>query len=70
MAAEKTLLEQLMNQLTVDVPTAGRALADLSRNAAYDVAARDGAIAGIAVFEAGGKKRVATAPIRKKLGLE
>jgi hypothetical protein len=64
------LLLQLTNQLTVDVPTAGKALAGLSKNASYDVAARDKAIAGIPVLDVGGKKRVATRPIRKALGLD
>lgn len=59
-----------MSELTVDVPTAGKVLGDLSRNVAYDVAARDGAIAGIPVLTVGGKLRVPTAPIRKVLGLE
>jgi hypothetical protein len=70
MSTDKSLLQQLLHQLTVDVPTAGKALADLSRNASYDVAARDGAIGGIPVLDVGGKKRVPTAPIRKALGLE
>jgi hypothetical protein len=69
-AIEKTLLEQLMTQLTVDVPTAGKALAELSRNASYEIAKREKQIAGCPVLEAGGKLRVATAPIRKVLGLD
>jgi hypothetical protein len=64
------LLQQLKTQLTVSVPVAGKALADLSRNGAYEIAKRDGMIAGCEVFEAGGKLRVATAQIRKKLGIE
>jgi hypothetical protein len=70
MPSSKPLLERIMSELTVDVPTAGKVLGDLSRNVAYDVAAREGAIAGIPVLDVGGKKRVATAPIRKLLGLD
>ena len=62
------LLRLLTSELTVSVPEAGKALAGLSKNASYEVAARDKAIAGIPVLDVGGKKRLATAPIRKVLG--
>jgi hypothetical protein len=65
-----SLLQELRTQLTVSVPTAGKALADLSRNGSYEIAKRDGKIAGCPVLEVGGKLRVPTAPIRKVLGLE
>ena len=64
------LLRLLTSELTVSVPEAGKALAGLSKNASYEVAARDKAIAGIPVLDVGGKKRLATAPIRKVLGLD
>jgi hypothetical protein len=70
MTTDSSLLEQLKTQLTVSVPLGGKALADLSRNTAYEIAKRDGNIAGCPVFEAGGKLRMPTAPIRKMLGLE
>jgi hypothetical protein len=65
-----SLLDQLLNRLTVDVPTGGKALADLSRNGSYEIARRDKQIAGCPVIEVGGKLRMPTAPIRKVLGLE
>jgi hypothetical protein len=66
---ENVLLQRLLRELTVDIPTAGEALGNLSRNASYVIAKRDGKIGGIPVLEVGGKLRVPTAPIRKVLGL-
>ena len=54
-------------QPTVDVPTAGLALGNLSRNSAYE-AARTGKL-GVPVLEVGGKKRVPSAAILRALGL-
>lgn len=67
---DKALLREIMTKLSVSVPTAGKALGDLTRNASYEVAKRDRKIAGCPVLEVGGKLRVPTAPIRKALGLE
>jgi hypothetical protein len=66
---DQKILHELMTKLTVNLPTAGRALCDLGRNASYE-AGKSGAIAGISVIEIGKKKAVPTAPIRKMLGLE
>lgn len=68
MRDDKDLLHEIMTQLTVSVPVAGRALCSLGRNASYE-AAKSGAIAGVPVIEVRGKKAVPTAPIRKVLGL-
>jgi hypothetical protein len=66
---DNKLRREIMTQLTVSVPTAGKALAGLSRNASYDLAARDGSIAGIKVVRVGGRLVVPTAMIRRVLGL-
>lgn len=63
----KEILAELRSKPTVSVPTAGRALADLSKNGAYE-AARAGRL-GVPVIETGGKKRVASIHILRKLGL-
>jgi hypothetical protein len=63
----KDLLAELKSQPTVSVPTAGRALGDLSRNGSYE-AARRGAL-GVPVIEVGGKKRVASVAVLRVLGL-
>ena len=63
----KTILAKLKSQPTVSIPEAGRALADLSENASYR-AAKNNKL-GVEVFEVGGKKRVASADVLKKLGL-
>lgn len=67
---DQKILHLLKTQLTVSVPEAGRALGNLCENTAYAVAAATGEIAGCPVIEAGGKKRVPTAPIRRKLGID
>jgi hypothetical protein len=63
----KDLLAELKSQPTVSVPTAGKALGDLSRNGSYE-AARRGAL-GVPVIEVGGKKRVASVAVLRVLGL-
>jgi hypothetical protein len=61
------LKQVLKTELTVPLwPTAGQALG-LGRNAAYKAAAK-GEIPG--VYRIGDKIRVATAPLRRALGLE
>jgi hypothetical protein len=65
---DKDILRTLRTQLTVDVPTAGKALGDLSRNPSYD-AARAGTL-GVEVLKVGGKLRVPSAAILRKLGLQ
>lgn len=67
---ERKILRQIMTELTVSVPVAGRALGDLCENAAYDEARRTGQIGGCEVINVGGKRRVTTASIRRRLGLE
>jgi hypothetical protein len=66
---DESILREITEKLTVDLPTAGRALCDVGRNASYE-AGKTGKIAGVAVIEIGKKKAVPTAPIRKMLGLE
>jgi hypothetical protein len=63
----KEILNELKSKPTVSVPTAGRALADLSKNGSYE-AARRGAL-GVPVLEVGGKKRVASIAVLRALGL-
>lgn len=66
---DEDITRQLKTQLTVSVPVAGRALANLGRCASYE-AAKTSSIAGIKVLQIGKKKVVPTAPIRRALGLE
>jgi hypothetical protein len=61
------ILAELKQQPTVSVPTAGRVLGDLSRNASYDAARRG--VLGVPVITVGGKKRVPSVAVLKKLGL-
>jgi hypothetical protein len=63
----RDLIAELRSSPTVSVPTAGRALGDLSRNASYE-AAKKGTL-GVPVFEAGGKKRVPSIAVLRQLGL-
>jgi hypothetical protein len=63
----REILAELRSKPTVSVPTAGKALGDLSKNASYD-AANKGTL-GVPVFEAGGKKRVPSIAVLRKLGL-
>ena len=67
MVTWKDVLAELKSRPTVSVPTAGRALGDLSRNGAYE-AARRGAL-GVPVIEVGGKKRVPSVAVLRVLGL-
>jgi hypothetical protein len=63
----KEILAELKSQPTVSVPTAGKALADLSANAAYRAAQRNAL--GVQILNIGGKKRVASVAVLRKLGL-
>jgi hypothetical protein len=63
----KEIIAELQDNPTVSVPTAGMALAGLSRNRSY-VAANLGTL-GVPVFEVGGQKRVPSIAILQKLGL-
>jgi hypothetical protein len=63
----QAILAELKSQPTVSVPTAGRALADLSPNAAYRAAQHN--TLGVPVMDVGGKKRVASIAVLRKLGL-
>jgi hypothetical protein len=67
---DKQILRQIMTELTVSIPVAGKALGDLCENAAYAEAKRTGQIGGCPVIEVAGKRRVPTAPIRAVLGLK
>jgi hypothetical protein len=62
------ILAELRSKPTVSVPTAGKALGDLSKNASYE-AANKGTL-GVPVFDAGGKRRVPSIAVLRKLGLE
>lgn len=63
----KEILAELKSHPTVSVPTAGKALADLSPNAAYRAAQRDAL--GVPVMKVGGRKRVTSVAVLRKLGL-
>jgi hypothetical protein len=58
-------LQEALEQPTIDVPIAGRALG-LSRNGSYEAAARG----QIKTIEIGRLKRVPTSWLRKVLGLD
>ncbi len=64
----KEILAELRNQPTVSVPTAGQALAGLSRNSSYE-AAKTGKL-GVPVIEVGGRKRVPSAAVLRQLGID
>jgi hypothetical protein len=64
----REILAELRSNPSVSVPTAGKALADLSRNASYG-AAIDGTL-GVPVIEVGGKKRVPSRAVLRKLELD
>jgi hypothetical protein len=64
----KEILEELRSKPSVSVPTAGKALGDLSKNASY-IAAREGRL-GVPVYEAGGKLRVPSIAVLRQLGLD
>ena len=59
------ILAELKSKPTVSVP--GQVLGDLSRNGAYE-AARRGKL-GVPVMQVGGKKRVSSIAVLRKLGL-
>ena len=61
------IIAELRSKPSVSVPTAGKALADLSKNASY-VAAKAGKL-GVPVFKTGGKVRVPSIAVLRKLGL-
>jgi hypothetical protein len=63
----KQILAELKNSPTVSIPTAGRALADMSENASYRTA-KAGKL-GVPILEVGGKKRVRSGDVLRKLGL-
>jgi hypothetical protein len=63
----RDVIAELRTKPSVSLPVAGKALADLSRNGSYRVAARGEF--PIPVYEIGGKKRCASAPILRLLGL-
>lgn len=66
---DRKILKAIMTELTVSIPVAGRALGDLCENTAYGEARKTGQIAGCPVIDVAGKRRVPTAPIRRRLGL-
>jgi hypothetical protein len=61
------LLDELRSKPTISVSIAGAVLGDLKRNASYD-AARLNKL-GVPVIEVGGKKRVPSIAVLRKLGL-
>ena len=63
----RDIIAELREKPTVSVPTAGKALGDLSRNASYD-AAKNRTL-GVTVIKVGGKKRVPSIAVLRKLGL-
>jgi hypothetical protein len=63
----REILAELRSKPSVSVPTAGKALGDLSKNASYDAAIKG--TLGVPVIEVGGKKRVPSIAVLRKLGL-
>jgi hypothetical protein len=63
----KQILTKLKNEPTVSVPDAGRAFG-LSENAAYRAAKGDKL--GVPVMTIGGRKRVTSISVLRKLGIE
>ena len=68
------IIKRLRENVTVDVPFAGKVLGNLSPNGAYEAAKRvnreTGETAlGVPIIEAGKRKRVASIHILKKLGI-
>jgi hypothetical protein len=63
----KQILEELRTKPSVSVPTAGKALGELSANTSY-IAAREGRL-GVPVYEVGGKLRVPSIAVLRQLGL-
>jgi hypothetical protein len=68
MSTLEEILAELRSKPTVSVPTAGKALGDLSKNASYDAAIKG--TLGVPVIEAGGKKRVPSIAVLRKLGFD
>jgi hypothetical protein len=68
MPTMREILDELLSSPTVSVPRAGKVLGDLSKNPAYD-AARNGTL-GVPVLKVGGKLRVPSIAVLRKLGLE
>jgi len=63
----RAALAKLRQEPSVSVPVAGRALGNLGKNASYG-AAQDGKL-GVPVFEAGGRKRVPSIAVLRRLGI-
>jgi hypothetical protein len=63
----KEMIAEILAQPSTSVPTAGKLLADLSVNGSY-LAARNGEL-GVPTFWVGGKIRVASIDVLRKLGL-
>jgi hypothetical protein len=63
----REMLAELRSKPSVSVPFAGKVLGDLSKNASYEAANR-GEL-GVPVYSVGGKKRVASTAVLRKLGL-
>ncbi len=63
----KQILAELKSQPTVSVPTAGKALGNLAPNASYRAAL--GGSLGVEVLEVGGRKRVRSIDVLRRLGL-
>jgi hypothetical protein len=63
----RVALAKLRQTPSVSIPVAGRALADIGKNAAY-AAAEKGTL-GVPVFEAGGRKRVPSIAVLRQLRL-
>jgi hypothetical protein len=52
---DEKILRQIMTQLTVSVPVAGKALGELCKNTSYAVAAKTGKIGGLSRDDGGRK---------------
>jgi hypothetical protein len=63
----RAALAALRRHPSVSVPEAGRALANLGKNASYE-AAKKGTL-GVPVFESAGRKRVPSIAVLRQLGL-
>jgi hypothetical protein len=63
----RDILAELRSKPSVSVPTAGKALGDLSKNASYDAATKG--TLGVPVLKVGGKLRVPSIAVLRKLGL-
>jgi hypothetical protein len=63
----REIIAELRSKPSVSVPIAGKALGDLSKNASYD-AANKGTL-DVPVLKVGGKLRVPSIAVLRKLGL-